>query len=144
MDKCLWITMLKKPLKKRKRAVYIKICQLCRESNDVTGGNSLFCDNCIKTGARHKYRLFKKYGLTIQQFNEMLEDQGFGCAICTTELIFPNVDHCHKTGKVRGLLCSRCNSGLGIFQDNPNTLASALRYLDESNAIDNTLPKHGI
>jgi len=45
-----------------------------------------------------------------------------------------DVDHCHTTGEVRGLLCNRCNTGIGQFKDNPNILRSAARYLDKEDA----------
>src|SRR6267142_1795993 len=52
------------------------------------------------------------------------------CAICGVSFSrTPHVDHCHVTGKIRGLLCSKCNRGLGFFQDSVQTLESAVRYL---------------
>jgi hypothetical protein len=87
-------------------------------------------------------KLKRMYGITVDDYYEMLALQGGGCAICNTkvpsrrarkyvkvEMFF--VDHCHSTGKVRGLLCSRCNRGLGYFDDNPNRLEMAAVYLKE-------------
>lgn len=76
----------------------------------------------------------RRYGITGQQYVEMLEAQGGGCAICkATESNRSSrrlsVDHDHLTGKVRGLLCSRCNHGLGLFRDDPGVLQVARDYL---------------
>lgn len=75
-------------------------------------------------------RRLAKYGLTWEEWKQMLERQGNACAICgdrQSELV---IDHNHKSGKVRGLLCSNCNSGLGMFKDNRHALRTALLYLD--------------
>ncbi len=74
---------------------------------------------------------FKKYGLTPADFREMRTAQSEVCKICKKvngrkELA---VDHCHKTGKVRGLLCTNCNMGIGYFKDNPELLRLAADYL---------------
>lgn len=78
----------------------------------------------------------RKYGITQQQYNEMLQEQNNGCAICgkTEE---PDgrrlaIDHCHSTGKVRGVLCNNCNNGLGAFGDNINNIKQAIQYLENS------------
>ena len=80
-----------------------------------------------------KYQLKRKYGITIGEFEKLLEEQSFRCAICRTDdwgrHNKPHIDHDHKTGRVRGLLCSRCNMGLGMFLDNPARLSSAIAYL---------------
>lgn len=76
----------------------------------------------------------KKYGLTSQDYADMLTDQGGRCAVCDVMMPKPAVDHCHVNGHVRGLLCSSCNIGLGAFKDNPNALQSAISYL-RGNAI---------
>ena len=73
----------------------------------------------------------RKYGITLEQFNALLEAQGGKCAICgmsdkSNPAKFPVVDHCHTNNHVRGLICSRCNSGLGFFKDSP-TLPERLR-----------------
>lgn len=73
-------------------------------------------------------RLFK-YGLTYEEYQTMLVEQNGECAICSKVLEKPCIDHCHTTGKVRGLLCNSCNTGLGHFKDNPDSLEAAIRYL---------------
>ena len=77
----------------------------------------------------------RKYGLTLEEYCQMLEDQEGSCAICGrsfTKEFYPNVDHNHTTSKVRGLLCTPCNRGLGLFQDNPDILRAAATYLEKS------------
>lgn len=65
--------------------------------------------------------LFKKYGITIHDYNRMLEEQSFSCKICqTSHEQFKTklaVDHCHTTGKVRGLLCTKCNLSVGYYEN---------------------------
>lgn len=65
--------------------------------------------------ARKKERLKYKYKITLNKYNRILSDQDNRCAICQEELIKSCLDHCHKTNKVRGILCQHCNSGLGYF-----------------------------
>ena len=83
--------------------------------------------------AVRKSKLKTLYGLTIAAYNQMLADQNGGCAICGKE---PNgrnlvVDHDHNTNKVRGLLCTSCNRGIGLLQDSPDVLRVALAYLEK-------------
>ena len=61
----------------------------------------------------------------------MAEQKGL-CAICQTQLEESNIDHDHTTGEVRGLLCTPCNLGIGMFKDNPDVLNRAIRYLGGS------------
>lgn len=75
------------------------------------------------------------YGLTIKEYERMLEEQKGLCAICAKPETRKKqrrlcVDHCHETGKIRGLLCQRCNSVLGYMKDDPNLLQSAVEYLN--------------
>ena len=83
--------------------------------------------------------LKNKYGLTVEQYDDMVNRQGGVCAICgkgndrltkwgtrTTRLV---IDHCHATGKVRGLLCHTCNSGIGSLGDSVDNLSNAIEYL---------------
>ena len=80
---------------------------------------------------RQRQRL---YGITLAEYDAMLEAQGGVCAICgmTPEenKARLSVDHDHETREIRGLLCSGCNWGLGMFRDNPNHLYSAVEYLE--------------
>lgn len=81
----------------------------------------------------------KKYGITLEKYNKMLEKQNYVCAICyKPETAYDSrlkitrklaVDHCHKTGKIRGLLCNRCNLSIGKFEDNIEIIKSVILYL---------------
>jgi hypothetical protein len=76
----------------------------------------------------------RKYGLTMSKYETMLEAQGGTCAICrdpkrTGSFGFLDVDHCHATGKVRGLLCVRCNQAIGSLGDTIEGLERAIAYL---------------
>ena len=72
------------------------------------------------------------YGITTAQFEKMKMDQGGVCAICGGKNVGGRrlgIDHCHKTGKVRALLCNHCNNGLGSFKDKIDLMAKAMKYL---------------
>lgn len=85
--------------------------------------------------AIYSARLKKKYGITMDEFDAMLEEQNGCCMICgrhhTTQENRFCVDHCHTTGKIRGLLCYPCNSGLGHFKDDIDMMFKAIAYLNE-------------
>ena len=73
-----------------------------------------------------------KYGITLEDYNKMLSEQGGVCAICGKKEKGNKrlaVDHDHDTGKIRGLLCGNCNIGLGSYNDDPATLIKAASYL---------------
>lgn len=88
---------------------------------------------------RRKYHLGRKYGLPIDQYNSLMELQNGCCAICknpetkfnkrTNGFMSLCVDHCHITGKVRGLLCHNCNAGIGNLKDDIDRLYKAIDYL---------------
>lgn len=118
-----------------------------------TGKHRSVCKACTNAATLYRYHndpevkkahrkasrkhALKKYGLTEEQFMQMHEDQKGKCVICSAEIptIHENryesccVDHCHSSGKVRGLLCWDCNVGLGKFFDNPQLLEKAAEYL---------------
>jgi hypothetical protein len=79
----------------------------------------------------------RKFGITPERYSEMFQSQNGVCAICKQPetatrlgtLKALSVDHCHKTGAIRGLLCSDCNTGIGKLKDDPSVLQSAIRYL---------------
>lgn len=132
-----------------------RYCKLCTNKY----GNEYYHKNPKKAMAyRLKYRianpektsrvvranqLKSKYGINQQDYNNMLKEQNGVCAICglPEKANNPNnngkkkglsIDHCHETGKVRGLLCGNCNTGLGYFKDNLDLLASTTSYLINS------------
>jgi len=79
------------------------------------------------------YKLRKKYGISLEDYNKIFNDQNSCCMICKTHQDELNkklvVDHNHNTGKVRGLLCDKCNRGLGQFNDEIEIIRQALDYL---------------
>lgn len=85
----------------------------------------------------------RKYGLTPESAQALLEAQGCKCVICQRDIAFLEhanslgdnsacVDHCHVGGQTRGILCRKCNSGLGMFFDNPAWLREAANYLENN------------
>ena len=79
----------------------------------------------------------RKYGLKPGEYDHMLEQQGGGCAICKQPCARErrlSVDHCHSTGRVRGLLCQNCNAAIGMFKDDTALLFRAIDYLSGGGA----------
>lgn len=108
------------------------------------------CDSQVKKkwndrgDAQRNYHYIKKYGIDVELFEIMWIAYRGKCDICNIDMIRPLkqkgqplntvcVDHDHKTGKVRGLLCSRCNKALGFFEDDLDKLQSAKKYLEKYN-----------
>lgn len=117
-----------------------------RRKNGVTS----WCRECWKIQeAIHRERLGPKgrknkklknlYGITIDQYQDMLKEQNNLCAVCDNKESIINVksnkvqklsvDHDHITGKVRGLLCTACNKGLGLLKDDPDIVLKGYNYL---------------
>lgn len=88
---------------------------------------------------RKNTRLKQKFGINHDQYALMFEQQKGKCAICEEPEIVPNrslsVDHCHVSGKIRGLLCSNCNPGIGKFKDSIDLLRKAVAYLEREYTI---------
>lgn len=78
-----------------------------------------------------EWRLLRVYELSIDQYEQMVDEQDNQCGICRISFdeYSPHVDHDHETGDVRALLCTKCNTGLGQFQDSPEILQKAIEYL---------------
>lgn len=82
---------------------------------------------------RRESRLRKAYGLEPEDFEQIRLNQQNRCAICKEEFSkTPYVDHCHQTGKVRGLLCHDCNTGIGLLKDSSWRLRDAASYLEKA------------
>ena len=85
--------------------------------------------------ARRNNDLLNKYGISLEEYTTILESQNGGCAICGRSQNIDSefglhVDHDHDTGKVRGILCSSCNLGLGKFAHECDRLKNAIAYLE--------------
>ncbi len=114
-----------------------KPCKRCKVDFSPKAPSQLYCSqDCIDDANTDKY--YKaSYGVDLITVREMLVAQGGVCAICKTEGFKMldghhsglNLDHCHETGNVRGLLCHNCNRGLGLFKDNTTSLENAINYL---------------
>lgn len=142
-----------------------KICRLCNIELPVSrfsirdknkGTLRTECKTCLanerKKSPRHgmwhkenkekvtnynmKLGLKRNYGMSYQEYVDLLDAQGGMCAICGTDKFMgvgkrAHVDHCHATGKVRGLLCNLCNVGIGALKENTETLRNALDYIEK-------------
>lgn len=88
-------------------------------------------------------RLQRLYGVSLDDYLELIKEQGNCCAICGSadpggRIENFHIDHCHDSGQFRGLLCMRCNTALGLFKDSPEVLLQAYEYLSRSvKVIDN-------
>ena len=83
-----------------------------------------------------KYNIEKNYGISFDEYLELIESQNNKCQICKYDLTpgkNTHLDHCHTTGKIRGVLCSKCNTGIGQFNDSIALLKSAQNYLEKYN-----------
>ena len=122
-----------------------KVCTKCKVEKPLDefyrnkkqkDGRRASCKECYYSPEQEAARNLKaRYGITLAEYDTMLEQQGGCCKVCRTTDSGGkgrfHVDHNHTTGKVRGLLCSGCNKGLGHLQDSPDVLLKALAYLLE-------------
>ena len=101
------------------------LCSSCYWRQDYTKHREAY-----RTAGR-KHNLKKHYGMSLEDYDKKYRDQRGRCAICPrpTRKRGLVVDHCHRTNVVRALLCNRCNTGLGAFDDDPKLLCRALNYL---------------
>ena len=78
---------------------------------------------------------FKKYGITGEEYREIILRQGIKCPICNKDITNnPSVDHNHATGKIRGFICNKCNLAIGNAEDSPDRLRAMASYLERTNA----------
>jgi hypothetical protein len=131
----------------------MKHCTACKQEKPLAefskerkaaDGLRWICKQCDAQKSRATYarrksegivryqQIERRYGVSKEQYLGMLASQGHRCTICSEALTEPCVDHCHTTGKVRGLLCHHCNKGLGMFKDNPAIIQAAIDYLGKT------------
>jgi Autographiviridae endonuclease VII len=141
-----------KPFEKTKHGNASVYCKPCRPAvNRIKARlrmrarrDGTWASKTVKGRTNVEWLLWKKYKITISDVENLLNQQGHACAICKSPFVTMkvtrksglehtragwNVDHCHDSGKVRGLLCIRCNVGLGSFQDDAIRLSNAIDYL---------------
>lgn len=118
-----------------------KPCRWCGDLFVPLAPSHHYCSLVCRKDSNGEKHYQRKYKISIVWVQEQLDRQNWKCAICK-EFGFKmrgdhvsglNVDHSHKTGKVRALLCHNCNRGLGLFQDSPNHLRSAADYIEFHN-----------
>lgn len=116
------------------------------------------CKDCTKKRNTKRYRenpdevndkrAAKIYGISYDQVVSMREQAGGYCQICGREGIKHHsrlvIDHCHSTGKVRGLICSKCNTILGYCDDNPDILNKLSTYLKNNGFFNTTTTNEGV
>lgn len=132
----------------------MKECNICKEIKSFDlfvkrknrkSGIQPYCKECHNKKMRLKYSsetmrnydLNKKYGINLDDYELFINKQNGCCKICNIHVSQINkkhkkylcVDHCHKTKLIRGLLCDKCNRGIGLLQDNHEILLSAYNYL---------------
>lgn len=109
-----------------------RVCKLCKRDNFI---NRDGIKETVKTYNR-RFALKNTYGLSIDEYNGMIKNQDGKCKICGVRAEDVSrglsVDHCHETGKIRGILCHKCNSGLGFFNDDEELVERGLNYLKEN------------
>jgi len=107
-------------------------CKSCEAETRKVPSTSY--DTPQKAWRRH---IKAKFGITEDVYHELYANQNGRCAICGTEDPsskhgFFSIDHCHTTGKIRGLLCQHCNKGLGMFRESAKSLQEAVAYLQQN------------
>jgi len=97
-------------------------CKFCRKKNST------------KDYHKNRSHLKNRFGMTVEQYESMLISQNNCCAICSSPPTNKrlSVDHCHNTGKIRGLLCMSCNQAIGMLKDDIKILKKAISYLKNS------------
>lgn len=138
-----------------------KVCYICRKTKPLedfslhasrADGRQTYCKLCGRE-QQAKWYYKRKHGLTLDERDALLEAQKGVCAICKKPTKFKEkigrsnntgdeavVDHCHTTLKIRGVLCGHCNTALGAFKDNIDSLNSAIEYLKTSGVYLTSTP----
>lgn len=110
----------------------MSICTVCQtEKPTEEFKTKTTCKSCVSDTQRG-VRLKKFFNLATSEYNDILLFQNGNCAICKNppKTVRLAVDHCHKTGLIRGLLCAMCNRAIGVFRDNVERFRSTTSYLE--------------
>lgn len=136
---------------------YLSYALFCKHDTSPDG-LSYYCRDCKSEQYKRRYTphprvkltsaqlkhnawqrdLMREYGISHEQYQCLVVKSGGVCGICQEPFNDKpthamHIDHCHETGRVRGLLCARCNRGLGLFRDNPRFLRNAAGYVEAAN-----------
>lgn len=132
-NKCLKVKPVSDFYKDRRNGSKRYECKVCHSNYYKDRWKSADKKYRMDRYKSHRKYLLKNYGICQSEYDNILKDQNNGCAICGVipENESLSVDHCHETGKVRGLLCKPCNSAIGLLGDNPSGVFKALRYLEK-------------
>ncbi len=111
-----------------------KLSSICKECDSLTCKAWKAKNKERAAHSKREYNLKRRYGIDIEFYEYLLKSQGGKCAICDNTLGTNDghrlaVDHCHKTKKVRGLLCKVCNNAIGLFRENELYFKNAIKYL---------------
>jgi Recombination endonuclease VII len=125
-----------------------KRCPRCRDwkpfedfprNRSTKDGRQAYCKPCYtvvirehktrRYGSERNFKLQHRYGIDEATFDRLFADQGGRCAICRRRKA-KHVDHCHSSQRIRGLLCVKCNNGLGKFEDDISLMQTAIDYLE--------------
>mgnify|MGYP002639360829 CR=1 FL=1 len=117
-----------------------KPCKWCSNIFEPVAPSHLYCSDPCRDDANSDRYYRNAYGVGVAEVRRIKESQGGKCAICLGEGFKMrgvhksalNLDHCHTTGAVRGLLCHNCNRGIGLLQDDPDYLRRAIEYVTKS------------
>ena len=133
-----------------------KECNMCKTlksfnnfwgDSTVKDGKKAVCIDCDKKRSKKYYcpektrnkNLLRNFGITAEEYDTILHEQDFKCAICDIHQKHCDkrlaVDHNHETGNIRALLCHHCNTGIGLFKENTEFLATAIKYLEKHNEL---------
>lgn len=124
-----------------------KICNQCQQEKVLEDfpyqkggkfGRLAYCKECHRQNSNSRYtyatyrerHLQRYYKIGVDEFEQLKKLQHSKCAICEGETLDLHVDHDHTTGKIRGLLCHGCNTGIGLLGDTKESLKKALAYLE--------------